>query len=57
MPVFYCMTSGTEWVDDLYFLMGKAYYLRKNFDSAAQVIFYVSMLLPKKKMAMMFRWQ
>jgi tetratricopeptide (TPR) repeat protein len=31
-----------DWVDDLYFLMGKAYYLRKNFDSAAHVFLYVN---------------
>lgn len=31
-----------DWVDDLYFLMGKAYYLRKNFDSAEQVFLYVN---------------
>jgi TolA-binding protein len=37
-----------DWVDDLYFLMGKAYYLRKNFDSAAQVFSYVSYAFAKK---------
>src|SRR5215471_17910853 len=26
-----------DWIDDMYFLMGKAYYLRKNFDSAEHV--------------------
>jgi tetratricopeptide (TPR) repeat protein len=31
-----------DWVDDLYFLMGKAYYLRKNFDSAEHVFLYVN---------------
>ena len=28
-----------DWVDDLYFLMGRAYYLRQNFDSAEHVFF------------------
>ncbi|MBS1748046.1 MAG: hypothetical protein JST21_17920 [Bacteroidetes bacterium] len=32
----------SDWVDDLYFLMGKAYYLRKNFDSAAHVFLYLN---------------
>jgi outer membrane protein assembly factor BamD (BamD/ComL family) len=31
-----------DWVDDLYFLMGRAYYLRKNFDSAEHVFLYIS---------------
>ena len=31
-----------DWVDDLYFLMGKAYYLRKNFDSAQHVFLYIN---------------
>jgi tetratricopeptide (TPR) repeat protein len=31
-----------DWVDDLYFLMGKAYYLRKNFDSAEHVFLYIN---------------
>jgi lipopolysaccharide biosynthesis regulator YciM len=31
-----------DWIDDLYFLMGKAYYLRKNFDSAENVFLYVN---------------
>jgi tetratricopeptide (TPR) repeat protein len=38
-----------DWVDDLYFLMGKAYYLRKNFDSAAHVFSYVSYAFAKKE--------
>lgn len=32
----------SDWVDDFYFLMGKAYYLRKNFDSAAHVFLYLN---------------
>ncbi len=32
----------SDWVDDLYFLMGKAYYLRKNFDSAEHVFLYIN---------------
>jgi len=31
-----------DYVDDLYFLMGKAYYLRKNFDSAEHVFLYIN---------------
>ncbi len=31
-----------DWIDDLYFLMGKAYYLRKNFDSAEHVFLYIN---------------
>ncbi|HVX27822.1 MAG TPA: hypothetical protein VHB70_15835 [Parafilimonas sp.] len=31
-----------DWVDDLYFLMGKAYYLRKDFDSAEHVFLYIN---------------
>jgi hypothetical protein len=31
-----------SWVDDLYFLLGKAYYLRKDFDSANMVFRYIN---------------
>jgi predicted negative regulator of RcsB-dependent stress response len=31
-----------DWIDDLYFLMGKAYYLRKDFDSAERVFLYIN---------------
>jgi hypothetical protein len=31
-----------DWIDDMYFLMGKAYYLRKNFDSAERVFLYLN---------------
>lgn len=31
-----------DWVDNMYFIMGKAYYYRKNFDSAAQVFQYIN---------------
>ncbi len=31
-----------DWVDDLYLLMGRAYYLRKNFDSAERVFAYLN---------------
>ena len=31
-----------DWIDDLYFLMGKAYYLRKDFDSAEHVFLYLN---------------
>ncbi len=31
-----------DWIDDLYFLLGKAYFLRKNFDSANHVFQYVN---------------
>ena len=37
-----------NWVDDLYFTMGKAYYLRKNFDSAEHVFLYVNYAFAKK---------
>ncbi len=37
-----------DWVDDLYFTMGKAYYLRKNFDSAERVFLYVNYAFAKK---------
>src|SRR4029078_5035313 len=38
-----------DWVDDLYFLMGKAYYLRKDFDSAAHVFLYVNYAFAAKE--------
>ncbi|MEP6514489.1 MAG: hypothetical protein ABJA79_11510, partial [Parafilimonas sp.] len=31
-----------DWIDDLYFLMGKAYYFRKDFDSSAHVFQYIN---------------
>lgn len=31
-----------DWIDNMYFIMGKAYYYRKNFDSAAQVFQYIN---------------
>lgn len=31
-----------SWVDDLYFVLGKAYYLRKNYDSANMVFRYIN---------------
>ena len=37
-----------DWVDDLYFLMGKAYYLRKNFDSAEHVFLYINYAFARK---------
>ena len=38
-----------DYVDDLYFLMGKAYYLRKNFDSAEHVFLYVNYAFARKE--------
>lgn len=38
-----------DWVDDLYFLMGKAYYLRKNFDSAEHVFLYINYAFATKE--------
>jgi outer membrane protein assembly factor BamD (BamD/ComL family) len=47
--VIYKCTAGillhdlrNDWVDDLYLLMGRAYYLRKNFDSAERVFAYLN---------------
>ncbi len=37
-----------DWIDDLYFTMGKAYYLRKNFDSAEHVFLYINYAFAKK---------
>ena len=31
-----------DWVDDMYFLMGKAYFLRKDFDTAGMVFRYIN---------------
>lgn len=31
-----------DWIDNLYMLLGEAYYFRKNFDSAAQVFQYIN---------------
>ena len=55
--VIYRCTAGillhdlrTNWVDDFYLLMGKAYFLRKDFDSAALTFQFVNYnLYPKKK--------
>jgi outer membrane protein assembly factor BamD (BamD/ComL family) len=39
-----------DWVDDLYLMMGKAYYFSKNFDSAAIAFQYVNYAFqPRKK--------
>jgi hypothetical protein len=47
--VIYKCTAGillhnlnNDWIDNLYLLMGKAYYYRKNFDSAAWVFSYMN---------------
>ncbi|NCT94030.1 MAG: hypothetical protein GXC72_06385 [Chitinophagaceae bacterium] len=47
--VLYKCTAGillhdlrSDWVDNLYMLMGKAYFYRKNFDSAGMVFQYVN---------------
>lgn len=47
--VIYKCTAGillhdlrTDWVDDLYLLMGQAYLFKKNYDSAAQVFQYIN---------------
>ena len=55
--VIYRCTSGillhdlrTNWVDDFYLLMGKAYFLRKDFDSAALTFQFINFnLFPRKK--------
>lgn len=40
----------SDWVDDLYLLMGKAYYYQKNFDSAAITFQYINFAFqPRKK--------
>jgi len=39
-----------DWIDNMYFIMGKAYYYRKNYDSAAQVFQYINYAFaPKEK--------
>lgn len=55
--VIYKATAGillhdlrTEWVDNFYLLIGKAYYLKKDFDSAALTFQYINYnLYPRKK--------
>ncbi len=37
-----------DWVDDLYMLLGKAFLLRKNFDSAEQVFQYINYVYAPK---------
>ena len=53
--VLYKCTAGillhdlrSDWVDDLYMLMGKAYMFRKNFDSAYRVFQYVNYIYAPK---------
>jgi outer membrane protein assembly factor BamD (BamD/ComL family) len=38
----------SDWVDDFYLLLGKAYLLRKNFDSAAMVFQYINYIYAPK---------
>ncbi len=38
----------SDWVDDLYFLMGKAYFYRKDFDTAGMVFQYINYAFAKK---------
>lgn len=38
----------SDWVDDMYFIMGKAYFFRKNFDSAGMVFRYMNYAFAKK---------
>ena len=55
--VIYKATAGillhdlrNAWVDDMYLLMGKAYYLRKDFDTAAATFQFINYnLFPRKK--------
>ena len=55
--VIYKSTAGillhdlrTDWVDNLYLLIGKAYYLRREFDSAALTFQFINYnLFPRKK--------
>jgi outer membrane protein assembly factor BamD (BamD/ComL family) len=55
--VIYKSTAGillhdlrTEWVDNFYLLIGKAYFLRKDFDSAALTFQFINYnLFPRKK--------
>ncbi len=37
-----------NWVDDLYLLLGKAYFFKKNFDSAQQVFQYINYIYAPK---------
>jgi tetratricopeptide (TPR) repeat protein len=55
--VIYKATAGillhdlrNDWIDDLYLLIGRAYYLRKDFDSAAMTFQFINYnLFPRKK--------
>jgi tetratricopeptide (TPR) repeat protein len=55
--VIYKSTAGillhdlrNDWIDDMYLLMGKAYFLRKNFDSAAATFQFIQYnLFPRNK--------
>ncbi len=55
--VIYKATAGillhdlrSDWVDNLYLLIGKAYYLRKDFDSASMTFQFINYnLFPRKK--------
>jgi outer membrane protein assembly factor BamD (BamD/ComL family) len=55
--VIYTATAGillhdlrTDWVDNMYLLIGKAYFLRKEFDSAALTFQFINYnLFPRKK--------
>lgn len=55
--VIYKATAGvllhdlrSDWVDNLYFLIGKAYYLRQDFDSASMTFQFINYnLYPRKK--------
>jgi tetratricopeptide (TPR) repeat protein len=55
--VIYKSTSGillhdlrNDWVDDMYMLIGKSYYYRKDFDSAATTFQFINYnLFPRKK--------
>ncbi len=55
--VIYKCTAGillhdlrNDWIDNLYLLVGKAYYLRKDFDSAAMTLQFINYnLFPRKK--------
>ena len=55
--VIYKCTAGillhdlrTDWVDNFYFLIGKSYFLRKDFDSATMVFQFINYnLFPRKR--------
>ena len=55
--IIYKCTAGillhdlrNDWIDDMYLLMGKAYFYRKNFDSAQSVFAYINYAFaPKEK--------